>query len=529
MRKYNYFDDEPEEIEKDKKILPHIDFDLVLEKIKSGLSRLASGEILDDIRELRTMPNLKRAVLKLTAFAVFLIFVILFIIIFTATINSQNNKTELFLADAGKVCTDYMTKYGPIKSEPMKIDSSDDELFMLTGLCYARQMDFDNDGDAELMVVYNNKNVYTLEVWSYVKKDFTKVYSQEANSTNDLTDGSWIGLYRKSNKYYICKSEKDEPEKVVFYALKGNSFKKDSYCDYDYKNNIYSIDGKINASDFETIKFSAIKSSRAEAITDTVTENLSALSSISAASLEKSKTPQELKNDAYYEIVEKRNNAYGKASEEAENGVTYIDGLAVVRLVDFNNDGNEELLLVYRKMVKKSSTDYYSGQNIIIEEPAYCMEVYDWNGTVARKIFSRDNISNLMGHTDTNFLMLRSTDNGYDICVNYYTYKSDYTYTASSRIYRMEEDSKFGTIFSARVESEYGWKQYYIDNEYTYQSTFEDKAYEVPLFLNDSGSYGDEYSVTYLSTEQDEKELDGVIDDTVKTIETLNQNYIADE
>ena len=40
-----------------------------------------SGEILDDIRELRTMPNLKRAVLKLTAFAVFLIFMILFIII----------------------------------------------------------------------------------------------------------------------------------------------------------------------------------------------------------------------------------------------------------------------------------------------------------------------------------------------------------------------------------------------------------------------------------------------------------------
>ncbi len=37
MRKYNYFDDEPEEIEKGKKILPHIDFDLVLEKIKTGL------------------------------------------------------------------------------------------------------------------------------------------------------------------------------------------------------------------------------------------------------------------------------------------------------------------------------------------------------------------------------------------------------------------------------------------------------------------------------------------------------------
>lgn len=529
VRKYNYFDDEPEVLEPKKSIIRNIDFSSVADGIRLWFSRLASGELLDELKALREMPNLKRAAIKLFAFVIFIVFVILFIIIFTWNINSQNNKSELFYADAGKVCTDYMVEYGPIKAEAMDEDTYGEDMVRLTGLCYARQMDFDNDGSAELMLVYSNKNVYTLEVWSYVKKEFTKVYSQEANATRDAVDGSWIGLYHKGNKYYICKSEKTEPEKVTLYALKGNTFKKDSSCDYDYKNNIYSVDGKINAQDFETIKFSVIKSTRAESIMDIVTANIDGLSTVSVANLESQKTPQELKNDAYYEIVEKRNKTYGQAKVETENGSTYIDGIALVRLIDFNADGNEELFIVYRKMVKKSATNYYSGQNIMIEEPTYCMEVYDWNGTVAKKIFSRDSVSNLMRNNDTNYVMLQTTKNGFDICINSYSYQSDYTYTASSRIYRMN-DEKFDSVFSARVESEYGWRQYYIDNEYTYQSAFEDEAYKVPMFLDDSASYDDEkYTVIYLSSNGDDNSFNTAVDDTVKTIESLNKNYVAEE
>lgn len=532
MRKYNYFDDDPEEIEpkSNKKIkIPEIDFASLGQNVKYYFEKIAHGEAFNDIKALRELPNLKKAALKLIAVALFVIFVLIFILVFNHTISSQNKKNELFYIDAGKVCTDCITEYGSIKWETMDSDIYGKNMARMTGFCYARQMDFDNDGSDELMLVYNNKNIYTLEVWSYVSKEFTKVYSQEANSTQDPKDGSWIGLFHKNNKYYICKSEKDKPEKINLYALKGDSFKKDSTCDYDYKNDIYSVKGKINAQDFETIKLSVIKTTRAELIVDVVTANIESFATVSIAKIESQKTPEQLKNEAYYQIVERRNKQYGKAKLGSENGKAYIDGVALVKLVDFNNDGNEELLIVFRKQLKKSATNYYTGEYIVIEEPTYCVEVYNWNGTVAKKIFSKDSISNLMRDNETNYLMLQTSDKHIDICLNSYSYQSEYTYTAASRIYRMNNEEGMESIFNARVQSEYGYKQYYLNNEYCYQSSFESEAYKVPMFLNDNGSYDDKkYSVTYLSGEGSDK-YNTVISDTVKTIESLNKNYIAED
>lgn len=529
MRRYNYFDDEPEEINSKKNITPKIDFHSLILKAKGLFQQLVSGEILNDLKELNKFPNLKKLSLKLGAFILFIIVVIIFIFIFSHTINSQNKKNDQFYTDAGKVCTDYITDYGSVKWESMPDDTYGKDMARLTGLCYARQMDFDHDGRDELMVVYNNKNVYTLEVWSYVKKEFTKVYSEEANSTQDERDGSWIGLYHKNNKYYICKSEKTAPEKVSLYAFKKDSFIKTSACDYDYKNNIYSVNGKINAQDFETIKLSVIKKSRADAITDIVTANIDSFATVSVVNIESQKTPEKLKAEAYYQVIENRNEQYGKAKLKTENGKSYIDGVALVKLVDFNNDGNDELFIAYRKQVKQSATNYYTGEYIVIEEPTYCMEVYSWNGTVAKKIFSKDSVSNLMSDNETNYVMLQKSNNTVDICTNSYSFESEYTYTASSRIYRINKNEEFEPIFSARTESEYGYMQYYIDNEYTYKSEFEEKAYRVPMFLDDDGKYDEQkYTVVYLSGDKSER-FNTVIDETVKTIESLNKNYIAEE
>ena len=530
MRRYNYFDDEPEVIEPEKKKIeiPKIDFVALAESIKRSSSRLAHGEALKEVKELSSMPNLKRLALKLLAFILFIIFIVVFILVFSHSINSQNKKNALFYTDAGNVCTDCITSYGSVKWESMDSDIYGKDMARLTGLCYARQMDFDNDGSDELMLVYNNKNVYTLEVWSYVKKEFVKVYSGETNSTEDVKDGSWIGLYHQNNKYYICKSEKTEPEKVYLYALKRDTFSKTSSCDYDYKNNIYSVDGKINAQDFETIKFSVIKSSRAEAISEIVIANIDSFNTVSILELENQKTPDQLKAAAYYEIIENRHKMYGKAKVKTDDGKSYIDGVGLVKLVDFNNDGNDELFIVYRKKIKQSATNYYTGEAIIIEEPTYCMEVYSWNGAMAKKIFSKDSISNLLYDNDTNYVMLQNSKNSVDICTNFYKYKSDYTYTASSRIYSLNEE-EFEPIFNARLVSEYGYKSYYIDNEYTYRSTFEKKAYIVPMFLDDDGEYDKEkYTVVYLSGDKKET-LDAVVSNTVKAIESLNKNYIAED
>lgn len=533
MSKYNYFDDEPEEPLRKKNNFSGIklkksDFGKLADNAKIAFEEIAHGEAFNDIKELRELPNLRALILKVFAFCVFVVVIAVFIIAFSHTISSQNSKNHQFYVDAGKVCTDYIKAYGSVKWESINSKEYGEDMAKMTGLCYARQMDFNNDGEDELMLCYCNKNVYTLEVWGYHHKDFVKFYSQPANSTSDKTDGSWIGLYRKNNKYYICKSETDNSEKVDFYALKGDKFTKSGGCDYDCKNDIYSIDGEINAQDFETIKFSVIKSSKAENMVNTVTDNIDSFSTVSVPAIEMQKTDEQLKADAYFDVVEKRINRYGEAKVEEKNGENYIDGVAVVKLVDFNNDGNEELLLVYRKQLKTSATNAYNGEYIIIEEPTYCVEVYGWNGAIAQKLFSRDYISNYLKDTDVNYLMLKKTDSGYDICINNYAYETSYTYTASSRIYSYDGKT-FNEKLNARLKNDYGYKNYYIDGEYVYRRDFEKQGYQVPKFMDDSQKTdASVYTLIYVS-EEETSGYQNTVDLTVDTIQKLNKNYTPNE
>ncbi len=518
MRRYNYFDDEPQEKEKstfkpqfkidikkldiknrdaksDLKKLAHI----VKEKADTIAHSEALQERLGRVKAINENSYRRTILLKLSAFAFFIIAVLLFILIFNHSINLQNKKNQQYYTDAGKVCTDCIIDHGTSKIESLKSDEYGKDMARLTGLCYARQMDFDSDGNDELMICYSDKNIYTLEVWSYVDKKFTKIYSDEANKTNDVKDGSWIAFYYRNNKYYICKSSPDTPEKVSILALKGDKFKENDSCDYDYKNNIYSVDGEINANDFETIKLSVIKTSRAERTIDTVLDNISQFNTISVSTLNRQKTEEQLKASAYCEVIQNRLDRYGEAKVVNDGSASYIDGLALVKLVDFNADGNDELLLVYRKLVKQRLENTYNGEYVVTEEPTYCIEVYSWNGSVTKKIFSRSSISNYMLDNDTNYIMLKSNEKSVDICSNSYSYRNEYNYTAASRIFTYSNEG-FDCTFSARQENSYGYKSYYLDGEYVYRSSFEDEAYQIPKFLDDSADFDKEkYTFVYFS------------------------------
>lgn len=528
MKKYNYFDDEPEFVEKKQNPFSKINFKKISSNARDAFENIMHGDALNDIKEIRELPNLQRAMFKISAFVLFVLAIIIFIIAFSHTINSQNKKIDQFYADAGKVCTDYITEYGLVKYESLDRDTYGKNMSKMTGLCYVRQMDFDNDGSDELMLCYHDKNIYTLEVWSYIGKEFSKVYGKEANRTEEDTDGSWIGLYHKNNKYYICQSNIDDPENVTLYALRGDSFEKSSECKYDYKDNIYSIKGKIDAQNFETIKLSVIKDAKAESIADTVTKNIDSFSTVSLSAIEIQKTPEQLKADAYFEIVENRIEKYGEAKVVTNQGKSYIDGVALVKLVDFDKDENDELLLVYRKKLRKSATNAYTGEFITIEEPTYCMEVYSWNGAVTQKIFSRDSISNYLEDRDTNYIMLQNSDKGVNICTNSYSYQSNYSYTASSRIYKMS-DNEFTSAFNAKIENSYGYKNYYLNNKYSYQSEFEGAGYKVPMFMDDNANVDDSvYTLIYVSGKKG-ADFDSTVNETVKAIQSLNKNYTPEK
>lgn len=536
MGRFNYYDDYPLIYREPEKSDGGADTDkavITLSRVKKTVTAVAEriksyarDEALEEIREIKTMPNLQERLLKITAVVMFFAVIVIFVLSFSHTIFSQNKKINKYYADAGKVCTDYINAYGTVKWEKLDSEEYGKNMARMTGLCYARQMDFDRDGSDELMLCYNNKNVYTLEVWGYKGKKFIKFYSDEANKTKSSADGSWISFYYNKNKYYICKSLPDSPDKVTFYALKGDKFKKSGECLYDYKNNIYTIDGEIVPHSFETIKLSAIRTSKAEVITDIVTANIDSFNTVTVGAVQTQKTPEELKAAAYYDIVETRNKKYGSAKAQKKWGSEYLDGVAYVDLIDFNNDKNEELLLVFRKMVKESSTNYYTGDVIIVERPAYCIEVYSWNDTVTKKIFSMDHISNYLNDSDTNYIMLKNNKNStVDICINSYVSQDEWNYTASSRIYSMK-DGEFQCVFSAKEEDSYGYKNYYIDGERSYRSEFASRGHKVPKFLDDNQSYDEkEFTLVYFSGDQ-ASSYGKTVDKTVETIQKLNKNYL---
>lgn len=526
-QKYNYFDDEPEVLEKKEKrpFLPSAK--RITQNVKVTFEELAHGEAVKDIRLIKEMPNLQVAILKLVALVLFLVAIIIFVIAFSHSISSQNTKNQQFYEDAGKVCTQYITRYGAVKWEALDSEIYGEDTARMTGLCYARQMDFDNDGSDELLICYNNKNVYTLEVWGYHRKKFVKLYGEPVNSTGNKKDGSWIGLYRKSNKYFICKSEQDKAQLVDLYELKGDKFKKHGQCDYDYKNNIYSFDGEINASDFETIKFMPIKKSKAENMINIVTDNIDSFSTVSLVNLEMQKSEQQLKASAYFDVVEKRMNRYGEGKVTQQDGEKYIDGVGVVRLIDFNGDGNEELLLCYRKQIKHSATNAYNGEFIIIEDPTYCVEVYAYNGAIAQKVFERDYVSNYLSDTDINYLMLKNNEKTAEICINNYAYETSYTYSASSKIFSYK-DGEFKQIYDVRLTDDYGYKNYYIDGEYAYKSEFSVQGYKVPKFMDDDAvADSNEYTLIYLSGKNSD-EYQATVDKSVEELQKLNKNYLPD-
>ncbi len=532
MGKYNYYDDDFENEKRENRLSDafiYIGAKLKSAKNKASRSNVFSFEEVahgEPIKALRTMPNVRALILKFLAFIFFIIAVIGFIAGFAHTINSQNKRNSQFYADAAQVCTNYISDYGSTKWEYLNEDEYGKDSTYLSGFCYARQMDFDGDGNDELMLCYNNGTEYILEVWGYANKEFTTIYSEVANHTEEPTDGYWLSFFHKNNKYYLCKSEPETPDKVVLYALKGSSFKKNSECSYDCKDNIYTYKGKINAYDFETIKLSTIKASKAEQIVELVDKTLQTFSGSSSVASE-TKSDAQLRLDAYYNIVLEKIKKYGNPKVDSNNDGTFVDGVCYVSLVDFDKDDNSELVIAYRKMVKTSSIDYMSGNSIVVENPTYCVEVYGWNGTIAKKLLSRDSVSNYLEDPDIYYLMLQHTDKADYLCINDYSFRTSDIYTAASQVYALE-DGSFYQDFNARMEYEYGWKNYYINGEYSYEDNFYEEAKRVPLFLDDYGKVdSDEYEVVYFAC-RDGEDYDAVVNNCVKNIQTLNKNYNPD-
>lgn len=69
---------------------------------------------------------------------------------------------------------------------------------------------------------------------------------------------------------------------------------------------------------------------------------------------------------------------------------------------------------------------------------------------------------------------------------------------------------------------------YRISDEYVSRSTFSKKGYKVPYFCNEDDYDKDSFKLKYLQNSQDKSnDVKSVIDETNKTLSTLNSSYIA--
>ncbi len=462
----------------------------------------------------------------LVVLSMLLVMVIVFegvIYLFIRQMNVENDRMKDFNTAAGKVCADYVGKYGAAGYENL-YNTYGVNGYRLTGLCFVREIDFDTDGKSELMVAYNKNGIYYNEVWGFDDNgEFVSLFSEKAAQPSSKAKDSYSTLYRKNNKYYIGIHSEKNLNKIALYQLKGGSFVKRFDCVYNAKEKSYEVDGKDDTTAFERIKYSVFISEKAAVEAEKVEKTIDRFSG-SAENESKADSSTGYKK-AYYDVVKEYNKRYGYAKYIENYGKAYISGLAVVELVDFNGDGTDEMLLVYRKPVKvRDETD--GGYNSY-EVDTYCCEIYTYSGAKAVLAYSSEGISQLPDGSDDAYIVIRNKGKKAFYCQNTFSSREyGQVVRASSSMLRFNGKS-FVSSYSSSYISDYGYREYYLEDEEVSSSEFEEKGYDVPLFNGEESGYdASVFDVIFVQrAEKYKADVEGRVDKTVEAISLLNASY----
>ncbi len=447
--------------------------------------------------------------------------------VFMMSINRENERINDFNLKAGEVCSDYITKYGSANYENL-YSNYGVEGYRLTGLCFARELDFNGDGESELMVCYSKNGVYYNEVWGYSSSnDFTMLFSEKAaQSEEDVSQDAWSTLYYKNNKYFIGVHDESDITKVDLYQMRGNRFTKKLSCTYDPEKEEYIVDEEADNVSFERIKFSVLRVEKASVSAEAAAKTIEGFTGTQTDAAQPG-MGQSLEN-AYYSVVQEYNRKYGTSQFVEENGVAYLDGLAVVDLIDFDGDSQNELLLVYRKEIKVND-DTKIGNSAVIAKDEYFCDIYRYSGSRAVIAYSNEGLSNVLNNSEDRYFMLRNRGNLVDYCVNNAT-SSNYgrEINASSAAYEFN-GTEFTSCFDASYKTEYNYTQYYLDGETVQKTKFDSECSAIPLFVSDGDYDTKKYTVTYVQRKASDKgDMESIISQTEKNIQKLNPQYTAD-
>lgn len=545
-KRYNYFDDDSSENESiksknkkksRKKSNVNIDGKKILDVLRYIISVVGVNLILlaKKIYKFFTKSSKKSSAVKV-GFSLVLFTVIITVVIasvsITASTNKQNNKETKFDSAAYKVCSEYSEKYGTANYKFMNSEYGVKGC-MLTGLCVAREIDFDADGTEELLLGYNTNDTYRVEVWGFHSGDFIQLYSQNVFQRSDRNNDIWISLYTDDNEFYLAEHSGDKAESVKILRLAGKEFKEKTEASYDEESLKYTVHKKDATDNFERIRFAVLRETTASEIVDTTLDVIDGFSKNkeqpqkdSSSDNDDSQTDFDSLNSAYYSIVENYNKEYGCSYLNNNSELPCITGLAVVDLIDFNGDGTDELFLVYLRTVNERTEDD-NGNYISVAKEKYFCEIYTYNGQKALNVYQSEGISNLSDSVDSAYCIIKNDGKEKKLCTNSFSYSQrGRVMSSSSKILsfdgeRFEPENKFS------VDSEYGYNSYYINSKSVYKSRFiSEGGYSVPFFDGTKTFDSSTYSITYLRVKRDDvSKIKNIPDKTEEVIKKLNPSY----
>jgi hypothetical protein len=529
MSRYNYFDDDDDKVTQD---TPSTQKRFSRQEIADAIKAFSATEktkiqhVARTISDTGSIDDLFRRKKRTVIISLTVVVIVVFALMITCVavkMNIENSRISKFNTDAGEVCADYITEYGNCSYENLYANYGV-EGYRMTGLSYVREMDFDDDGKSELLICYNDDGVYYVEVWGYNSDDdFVSLFRQEATQGSEKSDDAWITIYRHNNKYYIGVHDESDVTKVDLYALKGDEFEKKSSCTYELQDQAFIVRKKVNYTDFERIKLAVLREEKAVVTLDLVSDVIDGFSSSNDIATATISSTQGI-NNAYYSIVSDYNQRYGTATYEQSDGIAYLDGLAVVKLVDFNNDDQNELMLIYRKGVKVRDEDS-NGDYISKVEYKYFCEIYRYNGTSASLVYENEGLSSMLNDSDDVYTILKTQNKKTYICNNSFS-SSNYgkVVTGASNIYKFD-GTTFKSQLKAEYVTEYGWSEYYLDGSEVSKNTFNEKGYTVPFFDGTADYDEDTYDVIYLQRKTSKSgNLESQVSETQSTIQRLNSS-----
>lgn len=523
-KKYNYFDDDYE-APKQRKILDKENLENAIALAKIG-SKKAERTIKSVAKEAKRIEiSRKQGVISLLLIvAIFVLSIVIAVFSTIHVISKENKKEEAFNSAASEVCATYESKFGICNIESLSAYGANG--YRMTGLCYAREIDFDMDKSSELLICYNRGGEYVAEVWGFDGKKFSKLYENSLVQTNDIKDDAWLTIYSKDGKSYIVEHDSEDSTKANILALKGDEFKKKTSCTYDYATELYSIRGKANEESFERVKMMVLREYTANMLSDTVQSTISRFDGKNHnAVVEKTSSDNIL--SAYYGVVENLMNLYGQPELVKKDGSAYINGVAYVDTIDFNNDDTDELLVVYRRPVVTRVPDE-TGSSISVTVDKYFCDVYCWNGSNAWRAYQKEGLSQKPNDNRSEYIIIKNNSKSKELCFNTFSYENyGRTVEGTSKIMTFDGE-RFNPSLKAWYRNDYGYMSYRINDDYAYESSFISKGgYSVPFFNGEEEYDKNKFSITYIQTDlKDAGRLDDMVNQTNDNIKKLNKTYM---